>query len=407
MRPEPFTVAIPDEAIADLHARLDRSRLPADFANEDWRFGMNREYLESFLHSWRHEYDWRETEARINAFANYTVDFEGVPVHFVHERGKGPNPMPLVLTHGWPWTFWDYGEVIGPLTDPAAHGGDPADAFDVVAPSLPGFGFSTPLRVDGLRTSAAVDLWARLMTDVLGYERFAAGGGDFGAMVSSGLAAHYPRRVRGVYLTLPSLPALSAPAEAPEPGSTRQLVGTLSGPAARTPREAFAPEERHRYDLMEQRWTTALAHIATHTTDPQTLAYGLHDSPAGLAAWLVERRRNWSDNEGDVEQAFSRRFLLDTVSIYWFTESFVTTARWYWHTFRTPPQAAPDPDAARRVPFALPVYPKEMVFVPRAAAEAAVNVAHWREHPRGGHFAPSEEPDLFVEDVRAFFRTLR
>ncbi len=406
-RPEPFTVAVPDEAIADLHRRLDNTRLPADFANDDWRFGMNREYLESFLHSWRHEYDWRETERRINAFKNYQIDFDGVPLHFIHERGEGPDPIPLILTHGWPWTFWDFEQVIRPLTDPASHGGDPADAFDVIVPSLPGFGFSTPLRVDGLQTSKGVDLWARLMTDVLGYERFAAAGGDFGAMMSATLGARYPERVRGVYVTLPSLPVVAAAANLPEPGSTRQLVGTLMGPAMRTSRDDFAPDERHRYDTMEERWATALSHIAVHTTDPQTLAFALHDSPAGLAAWLVERRRNWSDNEGDVEQAFSRQFLLDTVSIYWFTESFVTTARWYWHTFRTPPQPAPDPEAARKTPFALPVYPKEMVFVPRARAEAAVNVAHWTEHPRGGHFAPSEVPDAFIEDVRAFFRKLR
>ena len=404
---EPFTVAVPDEDIADLHRRLDRTRFPADFANEDWRFGMNREYLESFLHSWRHEFDWRETEARINSYNNYQVDFEGVPLHFIHERGKGPNPMPLVLTHGWPWTFWDFEQVIRPLTDPAAHGGDPADAFDVVVPSLPGFGFSTPLRVDGLQTSMAVDLWARLMTDVLGYERFAAGGGDFGAMLSGTLGYRYPDRVLGVYLTLPSLPATAVPENLPEPGSTSQLVGMLMGPAMRTSRDDFAPDERHRYDTMEERWSTALAHIAVHTTDPQTLAFALHDSPAGLASWLVERRRNWSDNDGDVEQAFSRQFLLDTVSIYWFTESFVTTSRWYWHTFRTPPQAVPDPEAARKVPLGLPVFPKEMVFVPRAAAEAAGNVVHWTEQPRGGHFAPAEVPDLFVEDIRAFYRKLR
>ena len=221
--------------------------------------------------------------------------------------------MPLILTHGWPWTFWDFEQVIGPLTDPAAYGGDPADAFDVVVPSLPGFGFSTPLRVDGLQTSKAVDLWARLMTDVLGYERFATGGGDFGAMLSGTLGYRYPERVLGVYLTLPSLPSTSVPENLPEPGSTSQLVGMLMGPAMRTSRDDFAPDERHRYDTMEERWKTALSHIAVHTTDPQTLAFALHDSPAGLASWLVERRRNWSDNDGDVEQAFSRQFLLDTV----------------------------------------------------------------------------------------------
>ena len=274
-------------------------------------------------------------------------------------------------------------------------------------PPSPASASPPPLAVDGLQTSKAVDLWARLMTETLGYERFATGGGDFGAMISSMLGARYPERVRGVYLTLPSLPAMSVPADLPEPGSLRQLLGLLNGPATRAGRDAFAPDERHRYDVMEARWSTALAHIAVHTTDPQTLAFALHDSPAGLAAWLVERRRNWSDNDGDVEQAFSRRFLLDTVSIYWFTESFVTTSRWYWHTFRTPPQAAPDPEAARRVPYGLPVFPKEMVFVPRAAAEASANVVHWTEQPRGGHFAPAEVPDLFVEDLRAFARQLR
>ena len=226
-------------------------------------------------------------------------------------------------------------------------------------------------------------------------------------MLSGTLGYRYPERVLGVYLTLPSLPATAVPENLPEPGSTSQLVGMLMGPAMRTSRDDFAPEERHRYDTMEERWSTALAHIAVHTTDPQTLAFALHDSPAGLASWLVERRRNWSDNDGDVEQAFSRQFLLDTVSIYWFTESFVTTSRWYWHTFRTPPQAVPDPEAARKVPLGLPVFPKEMVFVPRAAAEAAGNVVHWTEQPRGGHFAPSEVPDLFVEDIRAFYRKLR
>ena len=403
----PFTVAVPDEAIEDLHRRIDNTRFAPDFANEDWRFGMNGEYLQSFLHSWRHEYDWRETEARINSFNNYQVDFDGVPLHFIHEKGKGPSPMPLILTHGWPWTFWDFEQVIRPLTDPAAYSGDPADAFDVVVPSLPGFGFSTPLRVDGLQTSKGVDMWADLMTNVLGYDRFAAAGGDFGAMMSGTLGARYPDRVLGVYVTLPSLPALSVPDNVPEPGSTSQLVGMLMGPAMRTSPDDFAPEERHRYGVMEDRWKTALSHIAVHTTDPQTLAFALHDSPAGLASWLVERRRNWSDNEGNVEEAFSRQFLLDTVSIYWFTESFVTTSRWYWHTFRTPPQAVPDPEAARQVPFGMPVFPKEMIFVPRAAAEASANVIHWTEHARGGHFAPSEVPDVFTEDVRAFFRKLR
>ena len=285
---EPFTVAVPDEAIEDLHRRIDNTRFAPDFANEDWRFGMNGEYLQSFLHSWRHEYDWRETEGRINSFNNYQVDFEGVPLHFIHEKGKGPNPMPLILTHGWPWTFWDFEQVIRPLTDPAAFGGDPADAFDVVVPSLPGFGFSTPLRVDGLQTSKGVDMWADLMTDVLGYERFAAAGGDFGAMMSGTLGARYPDRVLGVYVTLPSLPALSVPDNVPEPGSTSQLVGMLMGPAMRTSPDDFAPEERHRYGVMEDRWKTALSTSPstppTRRRSPSPCTTRPPDSPPGSSS---------------------------------------------------------------------------------------------------------------------------
>lgn len=196
-------------------------------------------------------------------------------------------------------------------------------------------------------------------------------------------------------------------AQAPEPGSLRQLLGILNGPISRSSRDDFAPDERGWYALMEERWSTALSHIAVHTNDPQTLAFALHDSPAGLAAWLVERRRSWSDNNGDPEDAFSRQFLLDLVSIYWFTESLVTSTRWYWHTFRTPPQPVPDPVAAAKVPLGIPVFPKEMVFMPRRVVEENANLVHWTIQPRGGHFAAAEVPELFVEDVRAFFRKLR
>ena len=407
MQPEPFTVAIPDEAVADLKERLRRTKFAPDFGNDDWRYGVDRHYLESFVRSWI-DYDWREAEAEINAFANYKVDFDGIPIHFIHERGKGPNPLPVILTHGWPWTFWDFKDVIRPLTDPAAFGGDPADAFDVVVPSLPGFGFSTPLRIDGVNTHDAVDLWARLMTDVLGYERFGAAGGDFGAAITAELGHKYGDRVAGIHVTIP--PGLSnrRPATPPrEPSTMDLLLGILNGPASRSSREEFAPDERERYDLMARRWETALAHVAVHTTDPQTLAYAYHDSPVGLAAWLIEKRRHWSDNDGDVEQAFSRRFLLDLVSIYWFTDSFFTSARWYWHTFRNPWKPAHDRNPAIEVPVGVPIFPKEMVFRPRKAVEADANLVHWTIQPRGGHFAAAEVPNLFVDDLRAFFRALR
>ena len=407
MQAEPFTVAIPDAALEDLRSRIERTKFPRDFGNEDWRYGMNREYLESFLSSWA-KYDWRETESRINAFANYRVMLDGVPLHFIHERGQGPDPVPLILTHGWPWTFWDWEQVIRPLTDPAAHGGDPIDAFDVVVPSLPGFGFSTPLEVDGVQTVQAVDMWARLMSDVLGYERYATGGGDFGAMIAMQLGQQYPDRVRGVYVTSAGGGRRASVSPPSSPPSTLTILrGILDGPTSRMEREDFAPDEAHWYDQLEERWVDALAHVAVHTTDPQTIAYALHDSPAGLAAWLVERRRNWSDNDGDVEQAFSRQFLLDLVSIYWLTDSFFTSARWYWHTFRTAARPPSNPEAARQVPLGIAVSPRDLVYSPKRWVEESANLTHWTEHPKGGHFGPAEQPALFVEDVRTFFRPLR
>ena len=408
MQAEPFSVAIPQDALDDLRGRLGRTKFPRDFANEDWRYGMGRTYLEPFVQSWINEYDWRETESRINAFANFRVALDGIPIHFIHERGQGPNPIPLILSHGWPWTFWDYEKVIRPLTDPAAFGGDPADAFDVVVPSLPGFGFSTPLEVDGVQAWQATGLWHRLMTEVLGYESYATGGGDFGAMIAMQLGQHFPDHVRGVYLTMASAPrSASAPQASPPPTTLATLLPLISGPTSRMRRDDFAPDEAQWYDLLEQRWVSALAHVAVHTTDPQTLAYALHDSPAGLAAWLVERRRNWSDNDGDVEQSFSRQFLQDLVSIYWLTDSFFTTARWYWHTFRTPPRPPSDPDRARQVPLGIAVSPKDLVYTPKKLVEANANLLHWNRHPRGGHFGPAEEPSLFVDDVRTFFRMVR
>ncbi len=405
MQPEPFTVAIPDPALADLDARLAHIRWPADFNNEDWRFGVPRSYMESFVASWR-EYDWRETEAEINAFEHYRVTLDDIPIHFMHVPGKGPNPLPIVLTHGWPWTFWDWKEVALRLSDPASYGGDPADAFDVVIPSLPGFGFSTPLAVDGVQTQWTADLWATLMTDVLGYPRFAAAGGDFGAAITAQLGHKYGDRVVGIHVSIP--PTLGgSPADAPPPGSLLGLRGILDGPTARLAREDFEPDERWCWDEMDERWVTALAHVAVHITDPQTFAYALHDSPVGLASWIVEKRYHWSDHSRGIDHLPSRRFLLDLVSLYWFTESYVTSARWYWHTFRTPWDKAHDRTPAIEVPVAVAGFPKEMVFAPKKLVASRNNLVRWSNQERGGHFAAAEEPDLFAADVQAFYASLR
>ena len=408
LEPQPFTIEIPDSALRGLKARLEDIRWPIDFNNDDWRYGVPRPYMESFIESWR-AYDWRESEAEMNSFDHYRVTLDDIPLHFMHVKGKGPNPTPIILTHGWPWTFWDWKEVALRLSDPAAYGGDPADAFDVVVPSLPGFGFSTPMTVDGVQTQWTADLWTRLMTDVLGYEKFAAAGGDFGAAITSQLGHKYGDRIIGIHVTIPPLlgGAASLTDNPAKPCSLLGLRGILDGPTARLAPEDFEPDERWSWHEMDERWPTALAHVAVHITDPQTFAYALHDSPVGLASWIVEKRNNWSDNRDGPDSLPSRKFLLDLVSIYWFTESYVTSARWYWHTFRTPWDQAHDRTPAIEVPVAVGGFPKEMVFAPRKMVAARNNLKHWGTPDRGGHFAPAEVPDLYSDDLIDFFRSLR
>ena len=405
---EPLTIKISEEKIEDLRSRLKNAKLAPDFNNSDWRYGTNRDYLESFIQSWI-DYDWSATENEINSFANYTTTIEDLPIHFIYERGEGTNPMPLILSHGWPWTFWDYEKVIRPLTNPSAFGGNANDAFDVIVPSLPGFGFSTPLTTDGVQAVMTTDIWHRLMSEELGYERYAVGGGDFGAMIAQQLGQRHPEHVIGVYLTMAS-GARRSPEQKPDsapPSTLETLLPLINGPTSRLNKEDFAPEETDWYEHLETRWASALSHVAVHTNDPQTLAYALHDSPVGLAAWLLERRRNWSDNNGNIEEAFSRKFLMDLVSIYWLTDSFFTSARWYWHTFRAKIDPPKNPTLARETPLGIAVSPKDLVYTPKKMVEENANLIHWTEHPRGGHFGPAEEPELFIEDIRKFFQKLR
>lgn len=404
-QPEPFEVSISDEAIDDLKQRLRRTRYPLDSGNADWRYGTNADYLRSFVASWL-DHDWRETEKEINAFDNFKVEIDGVPVHFLHRKGNGPNPLPLVLTHGWPWTFWDFKDAIGPLSDPGAHGGDPADAFDLVVPSLPGYGFSSPLTVEGITTAGTADRWAQLMT-MLGYQRFAVAGSDLGVRVSSHLAHKYSDRVVGLHSTTPPSLGSARESQRAEQSTLSMLLQRLGGPVSALQPEDFALEERHRWYDMERRWASTIPHVATQSQDPQTLSYGMHDSPVALAAWLLERRYNWGDHSGDIEESFSRRALLDWVSIYWFTETFVSSARIYWHEFRTPWVPSHNRVPAIDVPTGISVFPVDVVYRPRKIAEQSADIVYWKDHDRGGHFAWAEVPEVLVADVREFFRPLR
>lgn len=374
---------MPEAELEELRRRLRASRLADDFANEGWSYGVERGWLEELVRYWAGEFDWRAQEAAMNALPQFRVELDGVPVHFVHVRGSGPRPLPLVLSHGWPWTFWDWKDVVGPLADPAAHGGDPADAFDVVVPSLPGFGFSTPLRTTGVDGRRIADLWARLMRDVLGYERFGAGGGDWGGIVTGELGHGHGHHVVGVWMTLPILPGVNLRDVRPE---------------------QFAPDEAWMVERAREAREVIQSHRAVHQYEPQTLAYALVDSPAGTGAWLWQRRHDWS---GSLD-SFDRDFLCATASIYWLTGTIGTSLRLYAEHWRGgPPPPLHERTRVIDVPTGIAVFPRELLFIPRALAEERTNLQRWSVMPRGGHFAPAEEPGLVVDELRAFFRPLR
>ncbi len=333
MEPTRFAVNIPAPELDDLRRRLDHARLAPDYANDDWSYGVEGAYLADLVRYWREEYDWRAEQARINELAHFRVELDGVPLHFVHERGHGPRPLPLVLSHGWPLTFWDFHAVIGPLTRPADFGGDPADAFDVVVPSLPGFAFSSPSTFAGMNFWTAAELWLRLMRDVLGYERFGAHGGDFGARLSAQLGHTHAQHIIGLHLTQPVGPLSQWSAARP--------WADMFGPVI----ERAAPDERADIIVWEREHAS---HLAINALDPQTIAYALNDSPVGLAAWLVQRRRNWSDCGGDVERRFSRDDLLTTVMLYWLTQTAGSAARSVRGRDAQPVEAGARPDSDGR-----------------------------------------------------------
>ena len=385
--PERIRIEFGADAVADLRDRLARTRWPGDFGNDDWRYGANEAWMRATLDYWRDGFDFAGLEAAVNRYEHYRVVIDDVPIHYLHVRGTGPAPMPLVLTHGWPWTFWDFQHVLDPLTDPAAHGGDPADAFDLIVPALPGYPFSGPLTTTGINVRATAARWVTLVQDVLGYGRFGVHGGDWGASVTAQLAHEYADRLVGAHLSLPVLLSVS--------------YYSGLGP------EMYGPDEQGWYEKMQRRMATANAHVAVHTADPQTLAYGLNDSPAGLAAWILERRRLWSDHDGDVFDAISRDDLLAGLSLYWFGGSIGTSMRYYWEQWKNPVRIMHERSPELEAPTGIAVFPNDLIFVPRAVAERHTNLHRWTVMPRGGHFAAAEEPDLLVDDLRAFFRPLR
>ncbi len=382
MKAQPFRIAIDPSALDDLRDRLRRTRWPQAIEGIDWEDGTALAYAQDLVAYWRDRFDWPAQEIALNRLPHFTAAIDDLTIHFIHQRGRGPRPLPLIISHGWPGSFVEMTKILPLLTDPAKHGGDAADAFDVVIPSLPGYGFSSRPLHAGTDPRRIAELWVTLMTG-LGYERFGAQGGDWGSAITASLGFFHPEHLVGIHLNM--------------------ISGSAAPPAAGG-RPFTAAEEAFRAARVE--WAEAEGgyhHI--QRTKPLTLAYGLNDSPAGLAAWIVEKFRTWSDCNGDVESVFTRDELLTNIAIYWFTETIGSSVRLYREALRRPLRFK----AGERVtvPTGVARFPKEIVQPPREWAERIYNLQHWKEMARGGHFAAMEQPELLAADIRAFFRPLR
>ena len=379
--PAPFRIRIADEVLERIRAKVAAytwHEMPDDGG---WAYGTNLDYMKEFCAYWLEEFDWRAQEAKLNRFAHFKVPVGGIDIHFVHERGSGPAPLPLIVTHGWPGSVVEFLDIIEPLAHPERFGGRAEDAFDVIAPSLPGFGFSgRPTRPIGPRAMAGI--LNTLMTGVLGYNGYIAQGGDWGGAVSSWLGLDYAPACRAIHINIMTMRHRDPP---------------------RGPEEEAWALRFDREQEVENGYRTQQA------TRPQTLSYAMMDSPVGVAAWIVEKFRSWSDIEaGDIESAHDKDTLLANIMVYLVTGTF-NTASWIYYGRREEGGRVLSPEGRRvEVPTAAALFPAELLsWPPRSYVERVYNVARWTEMPRGGHFAALEQPDLLVDDIRAFARTLR
>ena len=382
MTPKPFRIAIADAEIADLRRRLGRARFPGEAAGGGWQLGTDLAYLQKLIGHWHESYDWRRHEARLNRLPHYKATIDGQEIHFIHQPGSGPAPRPLLLTHGWPSSFLEFIDVIEPLAHPERNGGAAGDAFDVVVASLPGFGFSAapPKPIDPRRIAG---LWHKLMTEVLGYRHYLAQAGDWGSLVTSWLGLDYPGDLIGMHLTMLPL---------------KPWRGKGAPP--------LSAEETAFVDGMRQWWVEQIGYQSIQSTKPQTLAFGLSDSPVGLAGWLVEKFRTLADTQGSLERRFSKDQLCTMLSLYWFTNC-INSANWMYWAGREAKSANLGPGQRVRVPTAYADYRVDQTpRTPRAWGERMYDIVRWQVMAQGGHFAAQEEPEAFVADLRAFSRQL-
>lgn len=377
----PFRVEIPQTQLDELAQRLAATRFPDQIPDTGWDYGTELSYLKELVSYWRDKFDWRVQEARLNAFDQFSTEIDGQRIHFIHQRSKHENARPLLISHGWPGTVVEFLDVIGPLTDPEAHGGQAEDAFHVIAPSLPGYGFSEPTRTRGWDAQRIAEAWAVLMAR-LGYPRYIGQGGDWGAIVTTNLAIADKSHVDAIHLNMPF--AL------PPPGD---------------PMQGLTDTEKADLAAYQQFEADETGYQRIQGTKPQTLGVGLNDSPAGLAAWIVEKFRTWSDCDGDVESVYTKDQLLANISVYWLTQTITSSTRLYYEVFKGGRLALLTNRV--EVPTGVARFPKEIMRFPRSWVERHYDVVHWTNFEKGGHFAAMERPKLFVDELRTFARVLR
>ena len=380
---KPFRCDIRDSVIVDLKQRLAHTRFPDQLDGADWDYGTELGFAQALCTYWRDQFDWRATEERFNRFPQFTTEIDGENVHFYHIRSPEPDAVPLIITHGYPGSVAEFLDIFGPLSNPVAFGGNPRDAFHVIAPSIPGYGFSGPTRTKGFTANRAGAINTRIM-ELLGYERYFAQGGDWGSTIASHMALSHPERVVALHINL----IVGMP---PDPANP--LAGL-------TEEECAAVAWKRNYDAHES------GYQLIQGTKPQSLAYGLTDSPAGLAAWVVEKFKTWSDCDGDVESVLSKDRLLENIMLYWVTGTINSAMRLYYESIG-PGRLPTTPRPRVQVPTGAAVFPGEIRPTPRLWAEQMYNIVRWQKMPKGGHFAAMEQPKIFVDELRDFFRDYR
>jgi len=374
---EPFSLAIPDETITDLHRRLDAVRWPEKELVPDWSQGVPLAQMKALISHWRKNYDWRRCEKMLNGFSQFKTTIDGVGIHFLHIRSPNPNALPLIMTHGWPGSVIEFHKVIGPLTDPVRYGGNPADAFHLVIPSIPGYGFSDKPTETGWKVQKIAQTWGKLM-ERLGYSRYVAQGGDWGSLITTFMGVQKPKGLAAIHTNLPVVLPLP-------------------------PYENLSAEEAAMMARLEYyaRWDGGYSD--EQASRPQTLGYSLADSPVGQAAWIYEKFWSWCDCNGDPTNVLTRDEMLDNIMLYWLSNSGASSARLYWESFH-------GVFVATKVdlPVGCSIFPKDIYKAPRSWADKCYpNLIHWNELDTGGHFAAFEQPKLFTEELRTCFRKIR